>query len=118
MRWCGKCQDWFPDEGFTDHIRADNIGLNSDATDRNNQHFSEKIKKDYAVCVLHQKKIPCPIHDCHLEPFGMIWKSRLMEFVNIGWYRWHDGYGNDKQVRIDPDTRIVVLFGVPIKIRI
>ena len=119
MKYCGRCQQWIGDAEFSDHMKMENVGLNSDAIEHKQYTGNvESVKNDYMICVLHQKKCPCPIKKCKYSPFGMIKKSRLMGFVNSGWYRWHDGYGNDKQVRIDPETRIVILFGVPIHIRV
>ena len=42
----------------------------------------------------------------------------MLKYFRAGWWKWHDGYGNDKWEKIDIDTRTVVLFGVPIKLRI
>jgi len=119
MKYCGKCQQWIGDAEFPDHMKMENIGMNSDAVEHK-QYTGSGLseKKDYMICVLHQKKCPCPVRGCKYQPFGMIRKALMMQYFRNGRWKWHDGYGNDKWEVIDIDTKIVVLFGVPIKLRI
>jgi len=118
MKFCGKCQEWIDDKEFPDHMKMENIGLNTDATEHRQYTGSSTGSNNYMICVLHQKKAPCQVKGCNYEPFGLIRKSHMMEYFKIGWWRWHDRYGQDEFVKIDIDTKIVVLFGVPIKLRI
>ncbi len=119
LKYCGRCQQWIGDAEFPDHMKMENVGLNSDAIEHKQYTGNvESVKNDYMICVLHQKKCPCPIKKCKYTPFGMIRKSLMMLYFRDGWWKWHHGFGNDKYVRIDIDTKIVVLFGVPIKLRI
>ena len=118
QKYCPKCQDWYPSEIYGDHMKQHNVGINSDSNDNNNRHFSEKKNDDYMVCVLHQKKTPCPVRGCKLMPFGCIKKNLMMEYFKRGFWHWSDRYGKPMLVPIDTETKIVVLYGVPIRIRV
>lgn len=116
-RWCRVCQDYVPN--IRDHIKQHSIGQNSDAIERKQYTgFSSDKKEDYMVCLLHQKKVPCPIKDCHYKPFGMLKKSLLMSYIKNGEILWHDRYGNQiPPVPIDFETKTVILFGATIHLR-
>ena len=119
QRYCIHCQDWYPPEVFPDHMKQHNVGLNSDAMEHTQYTGSGSgTKTDYMICTLHQKKCPCPVKGCKYFPFGMIKKGLMMQYFRDGWWLWHDRFGNDDWVKIDTDTKIVVLFGVPIKLRL
>jgi len=119
MKYCGKCQQWIGDNEFSDHMKQENIGLNSDATEHKQYIGSSKSKgEDYMICVLHQKKTPCPVKGCRYRPFGMIKKSLMMAYFRKGVWYWQDRYGNAEIVDIDTEKRTVVLFGVTIHIRV
>lgn len=125
MKYCRICQDYYPAPTYPDHMKQHNVGMNSDA--QNHKQYTGFIdrkdtKEDYMICVLHQKKTPCPVKDCNYHPFGMIRKSWMMSFLKTGY--WQDtneeGRPTDTytvQIPIDMNTRTVVLKGVPIKIK-
>ena len=118
FRWCSACKDYVSSRTFKDHMNQHNIGMNSDAVDRKQYTgFIEKGSDNYMICVLHQKKVPCPVKNCKYVPFGMIRKSRLKEFIKSGVWKSTDMYGKMLDVPIDQDTRTVTIMGVPIFIK-
>lgn len=118
QRWCKHCKDYVSSRTFVDHINQHNNGLNSDAIDRKQYTgYIEKGSDNYMICILHQKKVPCPVKNCKCIPFGMIRKSRLKEFIKSGIWKHTDTFGKMVDVPIDSDTRTVTLMGVPIFIK-
>jgi len=108
---------------------------------------SENQDKDYMICVLHQKKVPCPVVGCHYLPFGMMRKSYMQKCAkgiirewketgdesdslnNIVKEKTRNGiicrlmtypffHFNDELVPIDMTTKTVTIMGVPIKLLI
>jgi hypothetical protein len=117
MKYCPNCQDYYPQPIYPDHMKQHNVGVNSDSTDKHNTHFSKKINEDYMICILHQKKTPCPVKGCGCKPFGMMKKSILLKYVKEGVFISSDMYGKRVEAKID-HTRTVVLMGVPIHLKV
>ncbi len=135
-RWCKVCQDYVTDIGS--HIKQHGIGENSDARDRKqyNGRTSEK-KEDYFICVLHQRKTPCPARKfdgskCDYNPLGMIRKSFMMNClkglpinsaehhlgrINPPYFPVSDDNNCWYGIKVDMDTRTVVIKGMTIKLR-
>ncbi len=113
LRYCRECQDYIPKSSYNDHMKQHNIG-NPLVEHKQYTGFAGKSDNDYMICVLHQKKTPCPIKTCNGVPFGFIRKSRLIEFVKNGVWIGSDRYGNQMPIPIDRESRTVILMGVPI----
>jgi len=147
MRWCYHCKMYVTSDTLQMHKKQHQHEMNTDIM-VHDQYQGRKSEKDqdYMICVLHQKKVPCPVIGCHYLPFGMIrksymekcakgiikeWKHTGEESVlnNIVMERTRNGtmcrimthpffpFG-EKLVPIDSRTRTVTLMGVPIKLRI
>ena len=138
LKYCGKCQQWIGDAEFGDHMKMENIGLNSDAMEHP-QYTGTKREgtKDYMICVLHQKKVPCSSRKfdgtrCDYNPFGMIRKSFMMNCIkglalNSAEYhlgKIHPPYFPVSEednswhgVLINMDDRTVIIKGVTIHLR-
>lgn len=119
MKWCKYCKDYYPRESFHDHMRQHNSEMNSDAIEHK-QYFGsrEKRQNDYMICVLHQKKVPCPVKDCHYQPFGMIRKSWMLECTRQGYFPTSTVTGDQTYVRINEKEKTVVLMGATIHLKI
>lgn len=129
FRWCTTCKDYVPSRTFNDHMNQHNIGMNSDAVDRKQYtgHL-EKNQEDYLICVLHQKKVPCPVKNCKCIPFGIIRKSYLISCMK-GIVQGIDhrvkpffphtdlNTGKHEMIPIDMETKTVTIMGVPIFIK-
>lgn len=113
LRYCKDCQDYKPRDGYTQHMAQHNIG-NPAIEHKQYTGQLEKSNEDYMICVLHQKKAPCPIKTCKYVPFGMIRKSRLMEFIKNGVWIGSDVYGKSLEIPIDVENRTVILYGATI----
>ncbi len=139
MTWCYKCKRYFAKQGFGDHIANHKRESNVDAT--NQTQYTGRFPKtghgkdddkggDYMICVLHQKKVPCPVIGCHYLPFGIIRKSYMMKCAKGIIREWKEGREEFKiktvpffpqenqMVPIDMKTRTVTLMGVPIRLKI
>lgn len=135
-KWCRVCEDYVPN--IADHIRQHGIGENSDA--RNRKQYSGsgiQKKEDYFICILHQRKTPCPAKKfdgskCDYRPLGIIKKSFMMNCLkglslNPAEYhlgRIHEPYfpvSTDDNCWfgkfVDMDTRTVVIKGMTIHLR-
>ncbi len=119
LRYCKHCQDYIPKSGYAEHMKSHQQFENSDAREHKQYHgFVDAKTNDYMICVLHQKKAPCPVKDCKYLPFGLIRKSLLLSYAKTGIYLSSDQYGNRFETPIDLYTRIVVLMGVPIQLKV
>ena len=146
FRWCNYCKDYVSTRTFKDHMNQHELGMNSDAKDRKQYTgIVEKKSDDYMICVLHQKKCPCPVKNCNYRPFGMIRKSYMIScskgilglkedkpdkeseriFMNYPRPRVTPFFphtnintGKTEMIPIDMDTKTVLIMGVPIFLRI
>ena len=146
FRWCNHCKDYVSSRTYNDHMKQHELGMNSDAKDRvQYTGIAEKNLDDYMICVLHQKKCPCPVKNCDYEPFGMIRKSYMIRcskgflgdkeekpdaessklFMNyprprVAPFFPHTDINTGKTVMIpiDMETKTVNIMGVPIFLRI
>lgn len=141
LRWCSNCQDYIGKLHYNEHMKQHSIG------NPNVEHkqFSGQVKdeSDYMICILHQKKVPCPVKHCKYQPFGMIRKSVMIKcakgiigdpkkindppepgYMNnpnrkVAPYFPHcDFEGNQVMIPIDMKTRTVILNGATIHLRI
>ncbi len=139
MTWCYKCKKYFAKQGFGDHIANHKRESNVDATVQTQYtgrfpktgHGKDDDKGgDYMICVLHQKKLPCPVVGCHYLPFGIIRKSYMMRCAK-GIIRKYKEDGIDHEMKtfpffpdslgmipLDMTKRTVTLLGVPIRLKI
>lgn len=120
QKYCPDCADWYPSEIYGAHMAQHNVGKASYELNVKQYTGNSKQKgENYAICVLHQKKLSdgCPVKGCRLTPFGWIRKSLMVEFFKNGIWKWQVN-GNVQDIPIDTETRIVILYGVPIKIRL
>lgn len=139
--WCYHCQRYFDRETFGDHKKLHDRERNIDATTRiqyTGQHkkgfFKGKTDEDdYLICILHQKKVPCPVVGCHYKPFGMIRKSYMMKCAKGILLEWieekvtkqkktfpffpHES-GENGIIPIDMQNKTVTIMGVPIRLKI
>ena len=146
FRWCDYCKDYVPSRSFNSHRNQHEFELNSDAKDRKQYTGSfQKNNEDYMICVLHQKKCPCPVKNCNYIPFGMIRKSYMIRcakgilshkdekpnteleklFLNYPSQRVAPFFphtnmitGKTEMIPIDMSTKTVTIMGVSIFIRI
>jgi|GEM_PF-3835344 hypothetical protein len=117
QRYCKYCQDYYPSDIFPEHMRVHEIG-NPSIEHKQYTGFTKKDSGDYMICILHQKKVPCPIKGCGCSPFGMVKKSIMVNNAKKGVFHTSDAYGRQMLVPIDMDTKTVVLLGVPIHLKI
>ena len=143
-RWCKYCEDYVPGRTFADHVNQHELGMNSDA--KNRRQYTGNIDKksdDYMICVLHQKKCPCPVKSCNYKPFGVIRKSYMIRcskgilrddkpdperekrYMNYPMPRVSPFFphtdantGEQLMIPIDMETKTVTIMGVPIFLRI
>lgn len=122
QKYCPECQDWYSAEHYPSHMAQHNIGKASYDLNVKQYTGNPSVKgEDYAVCVLHQKKCPCPVSGCNYKPFGWIRKSLMMKYCKQGFWEtglFTKGSSQPINIPIDVENRIVVIYGVPIHIRI
>lgn len=138
-----------PSDTFQKHNKQHQHEMNTDTMvySQYQGKKSESEDKDYMICVLHQKKVPCPVIGCHYLPFGMMRKSYMQKCAKGIIREWKEIDGEShylnnivkektrngticrvmtypffhfhgKLVPIDMRTRTVTLMGVPIKLKI
>lgn len=149
MRWCYHCKMYLQSDTFQMHKKQHQHEMNTDIMVHNQYQGrkSESEDKDYMICVLHQKKVPCPVTGCHYIPFGMMRKSYMLKCAKGIIREWNETGDeshymnnivkektrngticrmmtypffpfNGKLVPIDSRTRTVTIMGVPIKLKI
>ena len=131
MRWCRYCKDYFPIQIFFRHKEQHEHEMNTDAVQHKQYAgIGETEKEDYFICVLHQRKTPCPIKDCECVPFGMIKKSYLLRCAKgiydlsdtskrcEPFFPEHDEETGRNMIPIDMETKTVIIKGVTIKLRL
>jgi len=135
-KWCIFCKEYFDRTRFGEHKKMHDRERNTDAVNQNQytgqfKKNSGKDKDDYMICVLHQKKVPCPVKNCHYKPFGMIRKSYMIRCAK-GIYDLSDTTkrcdpyfpstdnltGENSLLPIDMKTKTVTIMGVPIRLKI
>jgi hypothetical protein len=113
LRYCPTCTDYIPSLTYREHMKQHNIGNPLIQHEQYLGSFSKQDGSDYMICLLHQKKTPCPVKDCNYHPFGMLRKSLMMSYIKSGIWIWYDG-SNTTEIPIDSRTRTVTIMGVPI----
>lgn len=114
QRYCKHCQDYIQYSSFQSHMKQHTIGDPSIV----HQQYSGFVKDetDYFICVLHQKKTPCPVKSCNGKPFGVIRKSLMMHYIKKGIFP--DMCSNDQVfVKINQEDKTVILAGATIHLR-
>ena len=137
MKWCFHCKMHVSKDTFQKHRKQHQHEMNTDSVSYSQyQGKPEDEKKDYMICVLHQRKVPCSIIGCKYQPFGMIRKSYLLRCFKGILQEWKDENGEKHTTKthpffpftnpetgkqslipIDIDKRTVTLMGVPIKLK-
>ena len=118
QKYCRNCQDYYPADIYPAHMKQHQVG---DPSIEHKQYlgtFNQKDGSDYMICILHQKKTPCPIKGCKLQPFGCTRKSVMIANAKKGFFHTSDIHGNQINVPIDFESRTVVLLGATIKLKI
>ena len=120
MFWCKYCQDYVPRANFGKHMKQHNQIMNTDAVEH--PQYSGSVREgsdDYFICVLHQKKTPCPVKNCFCNPFGMIKKSYMLSSAREGFFPSTDrNTGLIVKHKINMETKTITIMGVMIRLRI
>ena len=116
MKYCRDCQDYYPKDIYPAHMKQHQVGNPAVEHKQFLGTFRDK-SNDYMVCILHQKKCPCPVKGCRLMPLGCIRKSYMLEFIKSGTWITTGYDGKLLHVPIDSSTRTVTLMGIPVKLK-
>lgn len=117
MKYCPDCQDYYPQTIYPAHMKQHQVG--NPAVEHKQFGGVPRDESDYMICILHQKKTPCPVKGCTLTPFGCTRKSYMILNAKQGFFQTtNNATGKQEQLPIDLDTKIVMIMGVPIHLKI
>lgn len=114
--WCKHCQEYILKKYYGDHKKQHSVG---DSSIEHKQYTGNAEKsEDYMICVLHQKKTPCPVPRCTGEPFGFIKKSWMIESAKRGVFPSTDTRTGKLIFHKINDDKTVVLMGATIHLKV